>query len=288
LVDTGYPVIIEITDESNGVNTTADASGNLTQITFDNSGVYDIQFSFQVHKTGGGGSGEIIDIWFRKNGIDIPDSNTRVTVNSNNPFTVPAWNFMASYVAGDYVQIMWATDNLSIIMETVPAFGIYPRVPSTIVTVAKVMNTQYGPTGYTGPSGPFGYTGITGSTGYTGAAGEFTSTVTFSQGTNIVGTGADITDYNLPSGTIFVLTGTGGYTFQSCAGGVIGRYVIFINNTTANIPFKNEGTGTDVNRFSVATASSLTVDVNSTISFIYSTIILGGVSVNRWVCLAKV
>ncbi len=539
-IDTGYPMIIEITDESNGINTTADASGNLTQITFEHSGVYDIQFSCQFHKLSGGGSGETINIWFRKNGLDISDSNTKVTINANNRFAVPAWDFMASYVAGDYIQLIWATDNTSIIIETIPASGIFPLVPSVIVTVAQVMYSQVGPTGYTGlrgptgtqgavgsqgpsglqgeigpsgqqgpsgfqgetgptglqgetgpsglqgetgpsglqgetgssglqgptglqgvtgpsgsqgptgiqglqgtgyipsnyitqailnsdqtvpsgsdqliqlvdqydpqnwwsgspnyrftpnipgyynitlnawwsigslssgqtnlqaringnsfilvqspvittmgnsqgdsklvymngttdyvdctaftsnttsqvlqkgtasgsgtwfsaslqtagsytgPTGPIGFTGITGPSGPTGpigATGAFTSTVTFSQGPNIVGTGVDITDYNLPAGTIFVLTGTGGYTFQSCAGGVIGRYVIFINNTTANVPFKNEGTGTDVNRFSVATATSLTVEVNSTISFIYSTIILGGVSVNRWVCLAKV
>jgi hypothetical protein len=112
--------------------------------------------------------------------------------------------------------------------------------------------------------------------------------VTFTQGLNINGTGSDLIDYELPQGTFFILDGTGGYTFQSCAGGTIGRYVIFINNSTSNIDFINEGTGIDVNRFSVATSSFINVGVNSTITFIYSIIVLDSVFVNRWVCLSKV
>ena len=135
---------------------------------------------------------------------------------------------------------------------------------------------------------PNGLILVTGPTGTNGPTGTFSDIITFTQGQNIVGNGTDIIDYNLQSGTFFILNGTGGYKFQSCACGIIGRYIIFINTSSSNIEFINEGEGTDNTRFSLATSSSLIVDVNSTITFIYSTIIIDANYVNRWVCISKV
>jgi hypothetical protein len=78
------------------LNTIADALDvtvlNSSEITFTNAGTYDVQFSAQLHHTGGGGNGQTVQIWFRFNGDDVPDSNTRVTVPSNAPYVVAAWD----------------------------------------------------------------------------------------------------------------------------------------------------------------------------------------------------
>ena len=65
-----------------------------SQITFTSTGTYDIQFSAQLHNNGGGGSGSTVQIWFRKNGTDIPDSATRIAVPTNTPYSVAAWDFV--------------------------------------------------------------------------------------------------------------------------------------------------------------------------------------------------
>ena len=109
-----------------------------SQITFVQAGKYNIQFSAQFHNTGGGGSGTIVNIWFAKNGTAIPDSNTRITVNTNSPYVVAAWNYFVNANAGDYFQIMWTTNNANIILERENADPIHPAIPSVIITANQV------------------------------------------------------------------------------------------------------------------------------------------------------
>ena len=109
-----------------------------SRITMANTGKYNIAFSAQFHNTGGGGSGTVVNIWFAKNNNAIPDSNTRITVNTNSPYVVAAWNFFVSANAGDYFEIMWTTDNANIILERENANAIHPAIPSVIITVNQV------------------------------------------------------------------------------------------------------------------------------------------------------
>jgi hypothetical protein len=142
-------------DQSGGVNTptlmyaenTADAagitmelgtSGKKSRMTFVNAGTYNIQFSAQLHNRGGGGSGNSFDIWFRLNGNNIANSNTKMTVPSNAPYAVAAWNFIVSVTAGQYVEMVFATDNANIVIEHEDATAISPAIPSFILTSAQV------------------------------------------------------------------------------------------------------------------------------------------------------
>jgi hypothetical protein len=137
---------------SNGVSIGVDSSGNYSKIIFANAGVYNIQFSAQVSDINNP-SNSALDIWFRKNGIDIPESNTRVNVDNQNSFVVAAWNFMLQLNANDYVQIMMTSPDSGIILVAVNNLITKPNIPSVIVTVQQVMYTQLGPTGPTGPKG---------------------------------------------------------------------------------------------------------------------------------------
>jgi hypothetical protein len=145
--NTPYAMTLNNTINSNGVSI---VSGS--QITFAYAGTYDIQFSTQLHNIGGGGSNQTIEIWFRKNGTNVADSNTILHVPTNSPYEVAAWNFQDNVNAGDYIQIMWATNNTSIRIEadgsTLTAGA--PFIPSVIVTVMPVANILQGPTGPTG------------------------------------------------------------------------------------------------------------------------------------------
>ncbi|NBR25029.1 MAG: hypothetical protein EBU08_14895, partial [Micrococcales bacterium] len=157
------------------LNNTVHANGvsiqSNSRITFDYSGTYDIQFSAQLYN-GGGGNGNV-DIWFRKNGTDISNSNTVVTVPSNNPYLVAAWDYQDDISAGDYIQIVCATNNTNIVLKSDgdPLSIGAPSIPSLIVTVMPVANLLQGPTGIGGMTGPQGFQGPQGLTGPTGIQG---------------------------------------------------------------------------------------------------------------------
>jgi len=162
----GIPVKVRSLDRANGISVVNDS-----KITFAHGGVYDMQFSFQFHNTGGGGNGTTVEIWLTKNGQAIPDTNTRVAVNTNSPYVVSAWDFIVAPADNDYYQVYWATDNHNIHMAHNTGSMGGPAIPSAIITVIPVMYTQLGPTGATGATGPTGPAGATGPTGATGAAG---------------------------------------------------------------------------------------------------------------------
>jgi hypothetical protein len=121
---------VELTDLSNGITVVANGSSKKTRITFANAGTYNIQFSAQFHNTGGGGSGNTANIWFALNGTAVADSNTKLTVPSNAPYVVAAWNFMVTVAATNYIEIFWFTDNANVIIEAEAATATTPAVPS--------------------------------------------------------------------------------------------------------------------------------------------------------------
>jgi hypothetical protein len=101
------------------------------------SGVYNLQFSFQLEYFGGGGSGDHVEIWLNKNGVDQANTNTMVHVASNNPYTVAAWNFLIPMNSGDKVALRWGTLNTNIKL-TSNGHLIGPAVPSVIATITSV------------------------------------------------------------------------------------------------------------------------------------------------------
>lgn len=135
---TPYAMFAENTADFDGVSMEINALGKKSRITFANAGTYNIQFSAQLHNTGGGGSGNTVNIWFRLNENNIANSDTKVTVPSNAPYVVAAWNFIQSVAAGDYIEIMWFTDNANIILEQENSTANTPAIPSVIITAQQI------------------------------------------------------------------------------------------------------------------------------------------------------
>lgn len=129
---TPYAVKFATTDYSNSVTVVTDGT-NLTRITVDETGIYNMAFSLQLVKSTAAAKNAWI--WPRVNGTDVPDSATKVTLVGNNAAVVAAWNFFLSLTAGDYVQLMWAVEdtNIQILHEAATAFC--PEIPSAILTM---------------------------------------------------------------------------------------------------------------------------------------------------------
>ena len=138
VANTTQAVMFEETILSEGVTVEQDDDDFYTKLVFANPGVYNIQFSGQIHHLGGGGTGEIFTMWFRKNGIDMPDSRTIWHV-ANGKYLVPVVNILETIeTPGDYVQLVGYPKNTSIVLEYTPAGGGIPSVPSIILTVTQV------------------------------------------------------------------------------------------------------------------------------------------------------
>lgn len=114
-----------------------------TKITVAQDGLYNIQFSFQF--TNPDNAIHDIDIWFKKNDVTIPKSNSQFSINArksagNPSHLITALNYMVDMLAGDYVEIVWHTSNSAVYMEAIgeQTSPLRPATPSAIVTVSFV------------------------------------------------------------------------------------------------------------------------------------------------------
>jgi hypothetical protein len=136
------PILIGTTLENRGVSIT---SGS--RITFELAGTYKILASLQLTNLGNVISE--VNIFFRKNGSDLANSNTRIDLEPRKSVSTPyhdcfAIEFQLTVADNDYVEIWWAATHPDITLETIPADAIHPQAPSAIVNVAQVMYTQAG------------------------------------------------------------------------------------------------------------------------------------------------
>ena len=103
-----------------------------------NTGVYNFQFSAQLDKTGGSASS--VYIWPRVNGVNLPDSATKIVIDGPNNEIVPAWNFVLVLKANDYFELAWQSSDTDVVIREEVASGNIPAIPSIILTVSWVSN----------------------------------------------------------------------------------------------------------------------------------------------------
>lgn len=129
-INTAYPVTFNTASLSHGV---AVVSGS--RVTVDTPGIYDFQLSVQLDKTSGGTG--YFYLWFRKNGVDVPDSASTVQVQGNNAEVFTGLNFFFQLGAGDYVELVWSVSDTSVQIAAFPAAAPVPAIPSIILTVSN-------------------------------------------------------------------------------------------------------------------------------------------------------
>lgn len=128
---------LNTTDFSSGISI---SGSTFDKIKFASGGYYDIQFSAQMAKNTGTSS--TVYIWIKKNNVDVPWSNTGITLaGGSNDVATPAWNWFVNAAPNDYYQIMWSvvgSSNNAFITASSSGLGGGPEVPSLIVTVNRV------------------------------------------------------------------------------------------------------------------------------------------------------
>jgi hypothetical protein len=130
-VNTPYAVNFETTEINSGVVMT-----NASRVTTQYSGLYSFDFRLQLTSTNS--SQKSIYIWGRKNGIDIPYSNSKVTLVGNGVELVPSWSFSVSMQAGDYFQLMYAATDTSVSIDAPASTPFAPSTPSATLRVSQI------------------------------------------------------------------------------------------------------------------------------------------------------
>ena len=180
-VNVGQPTKFRIMDFSNGVTVVSD-----TQITIANTGIYNLQFSFQFQNVDT--QEHDVTIWLRKNGVDVAGSAGFVAVVSSHGGTpghcIPSWNYLLDAVGGDYYELYWSATDLDVSMQFYPAGSPPPSTASAIFTVTQ-------------------QAGIIAGTGMTALNGLSADVQTISTGTtgtdfNVVSSGSNHA-FNLPT-----------------------------------------------------------------------------------------
>ena len=107
-----------------------------SSITVTNSGIYETYYSIQIHRTSGG-SPVYTYIWIRINGSDVPDTNGRIEINSNNGDALPIVPYILSLNAGDRVEFVAQADGANV-QALALAAPIGPFIPSIIVGIKQI------------------------------------------------------------------------------------------------------------------------------------------------------
>ena len=135
-INTPYPITMNTTDLVDGIY--LDGT-HTSRVVCPTSGIYNFQFSLQLQSTSS--STKTVVIWARINGVNVPDTATDITIAGSNTQQVAAWNFMLEMNAGQYFELVWASDSTTVSLYHSPAQTspyARPAIPSVIMTVAQV------------------------------------------------------------------------------------------------------------------------------------------------------
>jgi hypothetical protein len=130
-INTAKAITFNSTDLSGGVYLGSPTS----RIYVDTEGIYNFDTSFQLDKTAGGVG--LFYLWFRLNGVDVPDSASQIRIQGNNAEIFASLNYFFDLKANDYVEIMYSVDDLTVELLAEPASAPHPGIPSIILTVSN-------------------------------------------------------------------------------------------------------------------------------------------------------
>ena len=132
VINTAYALTFTNTEIANGVS----IGGTTSQIVIAQAGLYNLACSVQITSTNS--SQKSIWAWLRKNGTtDLPNSARVASITLNNGYVVVTLNEVASLLAGDFIEVMYAADSTNVSIATVAATAFAPAAPAVIFAVTQ-------------------------------------------------------------------------------------------------------------------------------------------------------
>ena len=163
-IDQAYAVELEVTDFMDGIYISGTDD---TRITFRVPGVYVLTYSLSFKNTTN--DGQTIDVWFRYNGTDVPNSNSRFFIAARKSTGDPSYLIAVTAYTGIataadvYVEIMWRVSDTAVVMEHLPAVsasaGVTPAIPATpsAIVQANFVSAEYPTVTRVAPLPVFGF-----------------------------------------------------------------------------------------------------------------------------------
>jgi len=130
IVNTAYALQFENTYLGEAISITG------TQITPLYSGVYNFELSVEL--TSGSASSKELSFWVRRSGVDIANTARTHVIAGSGGVDDFEYSFTMDLTAGQYLEIMWATDDTAVTIDYQAAASPRPAVPSTLLTVVFV------------------------------------------------------------------------------------------------------------------------------------------------------
>jgi hypothetical protein len=128
---TGQAAIFDTTVASNNFSVVGG-----TQITAAVAGTYTIVATYQVAKTDPGT--DDINVWFKKNGTNVPNSAFNLTLVGNNAAQLATTPWIITLAAGDQIEAWWYSADANAILLGEPAAAPYPAIPSVNLVIMPV------------------------------------------------------------------------------------------------------------------------------------------------------
>jgi hypothetical protein len=132
-INTAYPLEFENTYLGEAISVEGTPKTKITPIY---SGVYNFELSLELTSTNA--SSKELSFWVRRDGVDVATTARQHVVAGAGGVDDFEYSFTIDVQAGQYIELMWATDGTTIVIDSQPAVSPRPAIPSTLVTVIFV------------------------------------------------------------------------------------------------------------------------------------------------------
>lgn len=135
-----YYMRFDTVETANNISITNNNAGFPTRITVVQTGMYELGWSPQVHRSTG--TPTTISMWLMQNresgGGNIPRSNSTTDVGGNVETLLPYVAVQLPLSAGDYVEIAWSATDAGTDLLALAAQGAQPAAPSVIASIKRI------------------------------------------------------------------------------------------------------------------------------------------------------
>ena len=130
-INTAYALTYTLSS-SDGITSGTPAS----RLVFEEAGEYMVSFSAQISST----SSSTVNFWFwpRVNGVDLAGSTMKNALHQNGATLVVSRSAILDLSAGDYLEAMWAVDNVNGFLDATAATAFAPAAPASTIAITRL------------------------------------------------------------------------------------------------------------------------------------------------------
>lgn len=133
-INTAYALPYDTVEITNG----AELGTSDTKIIVDQSGFYQVDINIQADAIGGIFSSAILYCWIRINGVDVDNSTRKQGLLGSMPTSTFAYALAISLNVGDELEIMVASSNTNVVLDSETATSFSPSTASVIVSITQI------------------------------------------------------------------------------------------------------------------------------------------------------